>query len=147
MGYGIAGTARADFMVDDSARASGSARPLEQHLGRFPGVVSATFNLGVMEVRIEYLPGAVDVATLRHGIEDFGYRVRQASDGGAAPGAEEYEATASCSEQVDFGDFAIARDLPAYRTTPIELSPEEPGEFTWTCGMNMMRGKLIVEER
>jgi plastocyanin domain-containing protein len=53
--------------------------------------------------------------------------------------------TASCSEQVVFGDFGIARDLPAFKTTRIELTPEKPGEFTFTCGMNMMRGKLVVE--
>ena len=53
--------------------------------------------------------------------------------------------TASCSEQVIFGDFGIARDLPAYKTTSIELTPQKPGEFTFTCGMNMMRGKLIVQ--
>ena len=53
--------------------------------------------------------------------------------------------TASCSEQVVFGDFGIARDLPAFRTTPVEFTPQEPGEFTWTCGMNMLRGKLVVE--
>ena len=53
--------------------------------------------------------------------------------------------TASCSEQVVFGDFGIARDLPAFQTTPIEFTPDKAGEFTFTCGMNMMRGKLIVE--
>lgn len=52
--------------------------------------------------------------------------------------------TASCSEQVVFGDFGIAKDLPAYRTTSIMLMPEKTGEFTFACGMNMMRGKLIV---
>ncbi len=52
--------------------------------------------------------------------------------------------TASCSEQVIFGDFGIARDLPAFKTTPIEFTPDKTGEFTFTCGMNMMRGKLIV---
>lgn len=54
--------------------------------------------------------------------------------------------TASCSEQVIFGDFRIARDLPAFKTTPIEFTPDKTGEFTFTCGMNMMRGKLIVEK-
>jgi plastocyanin domain-containing protein len=54
--------------------------------------------------------------------------------------------TASCSEEVIFGDFAIARHLPAYTTTPIEFTPDKAGEFTFTCGMNMMRGKLIVQE-
>ena len=53
--------------------------------------------------------------------------------------------TASCSEQVVFGDFGIARDLPAYRSTAVEFTPKKPGEFTWTCGMNMLRGKLVVE--
>lgn len=53
--------------------------------------------------------------------------------------------TASCSETVIFGDFGIARDLPAFQTTSIELTPTRPGEFTWTCGMNMLRGKLIVQ--
>ena len=55
--------------------------------------------------------------------------------------------TASCSEQVIFGDFGIARDLPAFKTTPIEFTPDKAGEFTFTCGMNMMRGKLIVEPK
>ncbi len=53
--------------------------------------------------------------------------------------------TASCSEQIVFGDFGIARDLPAFKTTSIEFTPDKAGEFTFACGMNMMRGKLIVE--
>ena len=53
--------------------------------------------------------------------------------------------TASCSEDIVFGDFGIARHLPAFQTTTIEFTPEKPGEFTFTCGMNMMRGKLVVE--
>lgn len=53
--------------------------------------------------------------------------------------------TSSCSEQVVFGDFGIVRELPAYKTTPIEFTPDKTGEFTFACGMNMLRGKLIVE--
>ena len=53
--------------------------------------------------------------------------------------------TSGCSEQVIFGDFGIARDLPAYQTTPIEFTPEKTGEFGFTCGMNMLHGKLIVQ--
>ena len=53
--------------------------------------------------------------------------------------------TSSCSEQVVFGDFGIIKDLPAFKTTPIEFTPDKPGEFTFACGMNMLRGKLIVE--
>ena len=52
--------------------------------------------------------------------------------------------TSSCSEQIIFGDFRIARNLPAFKTTKIEFTPDKAGEFTFTCGMNMLRGKLIV---
>jgi plastocyanin domain-containing protein len=57
------------------------------------------------------------------------------------------EETASCSERVVFGDFRVARDLPAFKTTPVEFTPERAGEFAFTCGMNMMRGKLVVEPK
>jgi plastocyanin domain-containing protein len=53
--------------------------------------------------------------------------------------------TSSCSEQVVFGDFGIARDLQAFKTTAVEFTPEKTGEFTFACGMNMLRGKLIVQ--
>jgi plastocyanin domain-containing protein len=53
--------------------------------------------------------------------------------------------TASCSDRVVFGDFGISRDLPAFKTTPIQFTPDRAGEFTFACGMNMMRGKLVVE--
>ncbi len=52
--------------------------------------------------------------------------------------------TNSCSEEVVFGDFGISRALPAFKTTSIEFTPKEAGEFAFTCGMRMIRGKLIV---
>lgn len=54
--------------------------------------------------------------------------------------------TASCSEKIVFGDFGIARTLPAHQTTFIEFTPHQTGEFTFTCGMSMLRGKLLVRE-
>lgn len=53
--------------------------------------------------------------------------------------------TASCSDTVVFGDFGISRALPAYQTTAVEFTPDRAGEFTFTCGMRMMRGRLVVE--
>jgi plastocyanin domain-containing protein len=51
----------------------------------------------------------------------------------------------SCSEEVVFPDFGVSRRLPAFETTRVRLTPERAGEFTYTCGMSMMRGKLVVE--
>jgi plastocyanin domain-containing protein len=52
--------------------------------------------------------------------------------------------TADCSDTIVFGDFKIRKPLPAFKTTPIEFTPEEEGEYVFTCGMGMLRGKLIV---
>lgn len=54
------------------------------------------------------------------------------------------EETADCSDTIVFGDFNIRKPLPAYKTTPIEFTPEKEGEYVFTCGMGMLRGKLIV---
>ena len=53
--------------------------------------------------------------------------------------------TSGCSDQVVFGDFGVVRDLPAFKTTSVEFTPDKDGEFTFTCGMNMLRGKLVVQ--
>ncbi len=53
--------------------------------------------------------------------------------------------TADCSERVVFEDFGIDAALPAFQTTAVEFTPEEAGEFRFRCGMNMLKGLLVVE--
>jgi len=53
--------------------------------------------------------------------------------------------TADCSERVVFEDFGIDAALPAFRTTSVEFTPEQAGEFGFRCGMNMLKGLLVVE--
>ncbi len=50
-----------------------------------------------------------------------------------------------CGEEVVLPDFGKRAHLPQDKTVPIEVTPEKPGEYEFTCGMNMYRGKLIVE--
>ena len=50
----------------------------------------------------------------------------------------------SCLEEVRFPDFHIAQTLPLDRVTPIEFTPEKPGRYEFTCGMNMFRGVVEV---
>jgi len=95
-------------------------------------VAAETNETGVQEIKVTVKGGySPDVIVVKKGIPvrlNF-YR----------------DETSSCSEQVVFGDFGIARDLPAYKTTPIEFIPDKAGDFTFACGMNMLRGKLIVQ--
>ena len=56
------------------------------------------------------------------------------------------EETAACSERVVFPDFGKSAMLPAYQDVTIELTPEQPGAYEFTCAMDMLHGRLIVEE-
>jgi plastocyanin domain-containing protein len=54
--------------------------------------------------------------------------------------------TSPCSEEIVFPDFGIRRFLPAFAKTTVELTPEKPGRYEFTCGMSMLRGVMIAEE-
>lgn len=53
--------------------------------------------------------------------------------------------TADCSERVVFERFGIDQQLPAFQTTTVEFTPDQPGEYPFRCGMNMLKGLLVVE--
>ena len=93
---------------------------------------AAAFRAGVQEatIRVEgaYQPNVITVQA--------GSPVRLKFD--------RREAT-DCSNRVVLPDFDISRALPAFQTTTIELTPEEPGEYPFACAMNMYRGTLVVE--
>lgn len=50
-----------------------------------------------------------------------------------------------CTEQVIIGDFGIARTLPEGERVPVVFTPDRSGEFTFHCGMNMVRGTIVVK--
>ena len=54
--------------------------------------------------------------------------------------------TSGCSEEVVIPDFGIRRFLPAHEKTAVEITPRQAGSHEFTCGMGMLRGRLIVEE-
>jgi plastocyanin len=97
--------------------------------------------------------GTADVSSGRTGVAQSTVVVR----GGYSPAAIRVRAgqpvrlifdrqeTSSCSEEVVFPDFGIRRFLPAGTQTAIELTPPKAGVYEFTCGMGMLRGKLIAE--
>ncbi len=52
----------------------------------------------------------------------------------------------SCLEKVLLPDFQIASDLALNHVTPIEFTPLKSGEYQFTCGMNMFRGIVEVQD-
>lgn len=50
----------------------------------------------------------------------------------------------TCATEVLFADYGIRRELPLNQAVIVSFTPRKAGEFAFTCGMNMHRGKLIV---
>ncbi|CCQ97153.1 Copper-translocating P-type ATPase [[Clostridium] ultunense Esp] len=51
-----------------------------------------------------------------------------------------------CSEMVLFNDFQKSVTLPYGEKTVVELLPQKPGTYPFTCQMGMYKGKLVVKE-
>jgi len=52
---------------------------------------------------------------------------------------------ATCAKEIVLPDFNIRRALPLNQPVVLTFTPTIRGTFTFVCGMNMMRGQLIVQ--
>jgi plastocyanin domain-containing protein len=52
---------------------------------------------------------------------------------------------ATCATEVMIPAYGISRSLPLNTPIAVSFTPKRSGEFNFTCGMNMMRGKLVVQ--
>lgn len=101
-------------------------------LARRPAATASAVSGGVQEVTI----------TVQGGYDPALVRVRQGSPVRLVFDRRE---TSGCSEEVVFPDFGVRKFLPAFQKTVVELEPERAGTYEFTCGMSMLRGRLIVE--
>ena len=51
----------------------------------------------------------------------------------------------TCATAVVFASLNIRRDLPLNQPITIEFTPEKTGEIAFACGMNMLRGTVVVQ--
>ena len=56
------------------------------------------------------------------------------------------ETEATCGTEVILLEYDIERVLPLNEPVVIEFTPQKTGEFGFACGMNMVKGKLVVSE-
>jgi plastocyanin domain-containing protein len=96
------------------------------------GVATATARAGVQEVMVE-VRGGYTPATIR---AKRGQKLRLTFD---------RQETNPCSEEIVFADFGVRRFLAPFKQTTLEIQPDVPGTYEFTCGMSMLRGRLIVE--
>lgn len=50
-----------------------------------------------------------------------------------------------CAEYVLFPDLEVSAQLAVHHKTPVQIPATGPGEYPFTCQMQMYRGTLVVE--
>jgi Cu+-exporting ATPase len=92
-------------------------------------------------------------AEMRAGIQEIGVTVKGAyvpdvirvRQGVPVRVLFDRQESGECTARVVFPDFGVARSLPAFETTAVEFVPDRAGRFGFACGMNMVRGTLVVD--
>ena len=97
------------------------------------GAVAATASNGGRQEITVVVRGGYEPATIR---VKAGSPVRLRFD---------RQETSGCSEEVVFPDFGVRKYLPANEQTLLEITAPTAGTYEFTCGMSMLRGRLIAE--
>jgi hypothetical protein len=56
------------------------------------------------------------------------------------------EETAACSEQVVIPSLGKSVMLPPFEDVAVELDPLPPGEREFTCGLGVLRGRILARD-
>ena len=51
----------------------------------------------------------------------------------------------TCGTEIVIPEYGINRPLPLYEKVVVSFTPKRSGEFGFTCGMNMMHGKVVIQ--
>lgn len=51
----------------------------------------------------------------------------------------------ACFDEVILPDFGVRTKLPTDKPYTVAIDPQKPGEYKYSCGMNMFFGKVIVK--
>jgi plastocyanin domain-containing protein len=52
----------------------------------------------------------------------------------------------TCAKEIVFEATGVRRELPLGEPVEITFTPDRPGEIHYACGMNMLTGKVTVQE-
>lgn len=92
------------------------------------------------------MEGGVQVVDITVG--DMGYEPGRIELKAGVPAKLVFTRTADtdCAKQVQIPSFDIPKtDLPLNEPKAIEFTPGEGGDFTFVCGMDMMKGTIVVK--
>ena len=51
----------------------------------------------------------------------------------------------TCGDVLVFPALNIRKEIPVNQVVSVDLNPQQAGEIKFTCGMNMMKGTVVVQ--
>lgn len=107
-----------------------------------PFVVNIKAGADKTEVKAANVPdGATQITVSKNGYEPASINAKK----GEKLTLAFYRADAeNCGGEVVFPKLKINKKLPVGETVLVEITPTETGELTFACGMDMLKGKVII---
>ena len=107
---------------------------------------SSLASLAVLLLVIQGSPLQVQEATVK--VTEKGYEPAELKLRLGVPARLTFvrETDATCGTEVVFPEYDIERVQPLKERVVVEFTPQKSGEFTFTCGMKMLKGKLVIAE-
>ncbi len=108
-----------------------------------PFVVNIKANSNKAEVKPANVPaGATKITVSKNGYEPASINAKK----GEKLTLAFYRADAeNCGGEVVFPKLKITKKLPVGETVLVEITPTESGELAFACGMDMLKGKVVVQ--
>lgn len=109
--------------------------------------VSFVVNSGTGDQKAEVKAANVPAGAIKITVSNTGFEPSQvAVKKGEAVRLAFYRADSeNCGSEVVFSKLNITKKLPVGETVLVEIAPQETGEIAFACGMNMMKGKILVQ--
>jgi plastocyanin domain-containing protein len=84
----------------------------------------------------------VTVALTETGYQPASFRLRR---GVPAQVTFIRKVSATCGTQIVVPEYDIKRDLPLNESVLVEFTPNKSGTLTFSCGLGMLHGSLVVQ--
>jgi plastocyanin domain-containing protein len=145
--YG-SGATRDALAANRPAREEGRPRPESRSPNPEPVTAPVVEGAREREAPRERQDGA-EVQTVKVILGAEGYRPASFNLKQGVPARIEFvrQVEGACGEEVVIPEYGVKRELPLNKSVVVEFTPDKPGEYVFTCGMKMLRGKIVVLEK
>lgn len=111
-----------------------------QRLGIFGAIIAVIFSFAITSV--EARPKRVRVKVSKSGFSPSSIKTEK---GSLLTLVFTRTSKEGCGSKVVFSSLGITKDLPVGKSITIKFTPDSTGSISFTCGMGMYKGQIIVQ--